>query len=107
IIILTTCPSMEIAKNLSTSLVTKKLAACVSIIPKVLSIFFWNGKIVEDTEALMVMKTTQLMAKNVINFIKTSHPYDVPEVLTLAIKDGNSEYMKWIHDSVEMKSPKN
>lgn len=96
-----TCPSDSVAKTLSYGLVEKKLAACVNIIPKVLSIYHWNGSVQEDSEVLMMVKTKKSYVSQIIQYMKKGHPYDVPEVISLTIQEGNKDYLEWIRNYIE------
>lgn len=91
-----TCPSENVARTLSYGLVEKKLAACVNIVPKVSSIYHWNGSIQEDSEVLMIVKTKQIYVSQVIQFVEQGHPYDIPEVISFSIQDGNKDYLNWV-----------
>lgn len=95
-----TCPTEELAKKLSHGLVAKNLAACVNIIPKVTSIYSWDGKTEEDNEVLMIVKTKINIVGKVVQFVKSMHPYEVPEVISLPIQDGNHDYLQWVAGAV-------
>lgn len=95
-----TVPDDKIAKKLSRGLVEQKLAACVNIIPSIQSIYLWEGKINEDSEYLMVIKTRSNRLDELTKWVRDNHPYSVAEVITLPIETGNFPYMKWLADSV-------
>lgn len=95
-----TCPTEELAKKLSHGLVSKNLAACVNIIPKVTSIYSWDGTTEEDNEVLMIVKTKISIVGKVVQFVKSMHPYEVPEVISLPIQDGNHDYLQWVAGAV-------
>lgn len=95
-----TTPSEEVAKKIAHGLVSKKLAACINIIPKVTSVYEWEGKINEDSEALMMIKTRSCRIDELTLFVKENHPYSVCEVISLPIENGNDPYLKWIGDTV-------
>lgn len=95
-----TVPDKEIAKTLARSIVEKRLAACVNIIPGATSIYFWEDKINEDEEVLMMVKTETKLIPELTEFIKKNHPYSTPEVISTKIEDGNPDYLKWVSSTV-------
>ncbi|XP_003743980.1 uncharacterized protein LOC100904369 [Galendromus occidentalis] len=94
-----TTPSHEVAEKLATSLVEARLAACINIIPKVTSIYRWQGKINKDSEALMMIKSPTKSVRDLTEFVKANHPYEVCEVISLPIETGNKEYLQFLHDA--------
>jgi periplasmic divalent cation tolerance protein len=99
-IVLTTAGSMDEARRIAEVLVDRKLAACVNIIPKVVSIYRWKEK-VEQAEEWMLLIKTAAPFERVHDAIKEMHSYELPECISIAITDGSSEYFKWLIDSVE------
>ncbi|KAJ8967079.1 hypothetical protein NQ314_003091 [Rhamnusium bicolor] len=95
-----TAPNEEVAKKIGHGLVSKKLAACVNIVPKITSIYEWEGKINEDAEVLMMIKTRTVKIDELTEYVKANHPYTVCEVISLPIQNGNEAYLKWISDIV-------
>jgi len=91
-----TAPDSDKAKEIAGGLVSNKLAACVNIIPGVTSVYEWEGKIENDSEVLMMIKTRSARIGEMTEFVKKNHPYDVCEVITTSIEGGNKEYLDWI-----------
>ncbi|KAI4484564.1 PREDICTED: protein CutA homolog [Polistes canadensis] len=95
-----TVPNVEVAKKLAHDIVKNKLAACVNIIPQVISVYEWENKINEDSELLMMIKTRTDTVDALTDYVKKNHPYTVCEVISLPIQNGNEQYLKWISDTV-------
>ena len=99
IVVLISVPSPEVGEIISTSLVEKKLAACVNIIPEITSIYKWQGKIEKDRENLLLVKTRIGLLDQIIAEVSDTHPYDLPEVIALPIFAGSQDYLNWIDES--------
>lgn len=91
---------MDVAKKLAHGIISNKLAACVNIIPSVTSVYEWEGKIQEDNELLLMLKTQTGKVDDLSKFVRENHPYSVAEVISTPIENGNLPYLKWIHDTV-------
>ncbi|MGC8894669.1 MAG: divalent-cation tolerance protein CutA [candidate division WOR-3 bacterium] len=89
------------AEAMARSLVEGRLSACVNIIPSVSSFYCWEGKLCDDHESLLVIKTTEARFPDLMDFIKAHHPYAVPEIIALSVSDGNPDYLRWVEESVE------
>ncbi|MEM0026174.1 MAG: divalent-cation tolerance protein CutA [Zestosphaera sp.] len=90
-------------RELARKLVEEKLAACVNLINGIKSTYWWEGKVSEDTESLLIIKTESSKAQELISFVRSNHPYKVPEVIGLEINTGNPEYLNWILESLNIK----
>ena len=99
-VVYVTCPDMEVSKKLAGSLVENNLAACVNIIPKITSVYKWEGKINNDEEYLLVIKSKTDAFEKLSTFVKNNHPYDVPEIISLPIQNGLKDYLDWINNEV-------
>ncbi|XP_050426040.1 protein CutA homolog [Adelges cooleyi] len=95
-----TAPSIDIAKKLAHGVIAQKLAACVNIVPSVTSIYEWDGKVNEDPETLMIIKTRTSRVDDLTEYIKSVHPYEVCEVISTKIENGNPPYLDWISKTV-------
>lgn len=99
-----TVPNMEVAKKIASGLVSHKLAACVNIIPHVTSVYEWEGKINEDSELILMIKSQESLFSELEKFVKENHPYSVPEVIGLPIQQGSQSYLDWIAQVTAKKS---
>jgi len=95
-----TTANKEDARHIGKVLVEKKLAACVNILDGMQSIYWWEGKIEEADEAVLIAKTSEEKVETLIAVVKSLHSYSVPCVLTLPILSGNPDYLKWLADSL-------
>ena len=99
-IIMTTAGSVDEARRIAETLVDHKLAACVNIVPKVVSIYRWKGKVEEAEEWLLWVKTAAPFER-VRDAILEMHSYELPECLSISIEEGSQQYLKWLDESVE------
>ena len=76
----------------------ERLIACVNIIPQVESIFYWQEKVCNEKEALMIIKTRKSLINDIIKRVKSIHSYSVPEIIALPIISGSEDYLKWVGD---------
>jgi len=100
-IVLCTCPNKDIAKQIASELVSEKLAACVNIIPGILSVYAWQDKVTSDDEVLLLIKTQNCFFSALKLKIKTLHPYDIPEIIAIDIQQGDKNYLNWIKGSLK------
>lgn len=98
VVVLITTPQKD-AERIARLLVEEKLAACVNIVEKVKSTYWWKGKIEEDTESLLIAKTLLSKMPRLIEHVKQAHPYTVPEIIALPIIAGNPDYLAWMEES--------
>lgn len=100
-IILTTCGSQDEADKIARSLVEKRLAACVNVIPQIESIYRWEGRVETAQEWLLLIKTTADNFARVQDAIRGLHSYELPECIVIPIRDGSAAYLRWIEENVE------
>src|SRR5258706_9977623 len=96
IVILVTTGSEAEAETIARALVEERLAACVNILPPIRSIYRWEGKVTDDREWLLVIKTQSQRFAAVEKKIKALHSYQVPEVIALPILQGSTPYLHWL-----------
>jgi len=99
IVILVTAPDTDAAHRIARKVTEAKKAACVNIIPSLSSLYWWQGKLTEENEALLLIKTRKALFNEVAALVKSVHPYQVPEIIALPVLNGNSEYLKWISET--------
>lgn len=100
-----TTPSKAVARQLAQILVKDhRAAACVNILPQVTSVYEWEGKLNEEEECLMLIKTRTALVPRVVELVKSHHPYDCPEVISVALGEGNPAYMQWVVDQTTPQS---
>jgi len=100
ILVLSTAGSEAEADKIARALVERRLAACVNILPKISSVYWWQGKIEKSEEWLLVIKTKQEFFAVVRDTIKELHSYELPECISIQMDDGSADYLRWIEESV-------
>ncbi len=105
ILVLVTAPSADKAAELARTLVEEQLAACGNIVPGLRSIYRWEGKVHDEAEVLLLLKTQASLFEALRARILSLHPYQVPEVLRLGVEAGHEPYLAWIRDSVRKNVP--
>ncbi len=100
-VILCTCPSRDVASLIAKTLVTKKLAACVNIIPNVTSVYTWEDELQFDDELQLVIKATSDLFSGISAKIHELHPYETPEIIAMNIQQGDDNYLHWINESTK------
>jgi len=99
-LVLTTVKNKIDARRMAEKLVSEKLAACVSVIPNVTSVYRWRGRVERAKEVMLVAKTSAKKLDRLIHRIKELHSYKIPEILALQVKRGSPEYLKWLEESL-------
>ena len=100
-IVYSTASNIDEAKKIARIIVSEKLVACVNIIPKIESIYRWQGKVHEDTENILIAKTTDSKVHKTIDRIKELHSYEVSDIVSFPIKHGLKEYLFYIEDETK------
>lgn len=96
LLVISTITDIDKGKWLAHQVVDKQLAACCNIVPGITSVYRWQGELCEDQECLLVMKTVKTRYKQLQDFIRENHPYDLPELIALPVNTGLEEYLTWV-----------
>lgn len=96
LVVLVTAPTPQRAAEIARAVVEERLAACGNVVPGLRSIYRWEGKVQEEEEALLLLKTTRARFEALRDRVLALHPYDVPEVLALPVEAGSAAYLDWI-----------
>ncbi|MEJ2048028.1 MAG: divalent-cation tolerance protein CutA [Dehalococcoidia bacterium] len=102
-LIITTCPNMDVARILADALVTERLAACVNILPAGLSVYEWKGQVERESEYLLLIKSRSDRLSQLEQRVCELHPYELPELIAVPIKEGLSSYLSWIDSQLDKK----
>jgi periplasmic divalent cation tolerance protein len=99
VFVYTTFPSLVEAEKAGQALVDARLAACVNILPGMISVYRWQGVVERAEEAVMIVKTRASLAEQVRASVKATHPYDTPAIAVLPVESTDDRYFDWILDS--------
>ena len=101
VVVLVNAPAAD-APKIARALVEQRLCACVNVVPGIKSFYFWEGKLTEDDESTLLIKTRQSRVEDLTRAVKGLHPYAVPEVIALPLVQGvgNPDYLAWVRDQV-------
>jgi periplasmic divalent cation tolerance protein len=100
-VVFSTCPTDK-ADYISEELLKFKLVACINIVPLVKSKYWWEGEIQTDNESLLIIKTLDNVIDKLISKLKEIHPYQVPEIISFEIKEGNKNYLDWMKEVIKI-----
>lgn len=101
LLVLSTCPDTATAAHLGDMLVERRLAACVNLLPGVTSIYRWQGKIQHDNEVLLLAKTRADRYPALQQALLELHPYELPEVVAVSMKQGLNAYLAWLDGALD------
>ena len=104
IMVLITASKEDEAARIARDIVSSRLAACVNIVKGIRSIYRWQGKIEDEGEVLMIVKTRRDLFGELKKRVKELHSYSVPEIIALPIVEGSEEYLKWLQEETKEKS---
>lgn len=98
-VVLVTCAGEEEAARIAEAVVRERLAACANCVPGVRSVFWWEGKLQNEREVLVILKARADRVAALTVRVKQLHSYSVPEVIALAVEEGNEDYLGWVRES--------
>jgi len=101
LLVLSTCPDSSTASVIATALLEERLAACVTRLPGVTSQYRWKGRVEQDEEILLLIKTTAASYSQVEDTINRLHPYELPEIVGVPLSAGSKDYLDWIRQSIQ------
>ena len=101
VVVLITTATEEEARSIAELLLNQSKAACINIVPRVDSLFRWQGKVDSAQESLLIVKTRASLLPEIVEMVKGVHSYEVPEIIALPIINGNEDYLKWIDSEVK------
>ena len=100
IVVMITGGNLRECKRIARHLLEKRLIACANVVPLVRSLYHWQGKIADEKECLMVLKSSRELFPALQTEVEKLHSYHVPEVIALPIIDGSPNYLSWLAESV-------
>ncbi|RLM20586.1 cation tolerance protein CutA [Brenneria alni] len=100
VVILCTAPDESCAQQLAASLLEVQLAACVTLLPGTRSLYYWEGKLEQQSEVQMLIKSNLSHQQALLDHLKQHHPYQTPELLVLPVLSGDSDYLTWLNESL-------
>lgn len=103
IVVLVTVGNPQEGAQLARSLVEKRLAACVNLVPGISSWYWWEDKVTEDQELLLIMKSSREKFAELEKEVLRLHSYAVPEVIALQVVEGSKNYLDWVENSLKSK----
>ncbi len=99
-VVLVTAPDLKTARKLAGAALKGRLAACVNLVPRVESHYWWQGRVEHGAEVLLLLKTTVARLAALEKLIVSQHPYDTPEFIALPVTRGDKRYLGWLGQAV-------
>jgi periplasmic divalent cation tolerance protein len=100
IVAFSSCPNEATAQRLAQALVNERLATCVNRLPGMTSTYFWDGRLQDEAEILLIIKTTAARLAELQARLTALHPYELPELVALPVAGGNEPYLQWVRNGV-------
>ncbi|XP_070845207.1 protein CutA homolog [Chaetodon trifascialis] len=99
-VLLVNSPNEQAAKDIGRAIMERRLAASINILSRTSTMYYWKGEIQDASEILMLVKTKTSRIQQVIDYVRSAHPYANPEVLSFPVEDGSLDYMKWMDEAI-------
>jgi len=103
VVVLTTLPADADAPAFARQLVDERLAACVNLLPMMESVYRWEGRVEQETERQLVLKTSGERVAALWERVRELHPFEVPEFIVLPVSDGSDAYLRWVGESTDVR----
>ncbi|ELE9691218.1 MULTISPECIES: divalent cation tolerance protein CutA [Enterobacter] len=100
VVVLCTAPDEASAQDLAAKVLAEKWAACVTLLPGATSLYYWEGKLEQEYEVQMLLKTNRANQQALLDCLKSHHPYQTPELLALPVLHGDNDYLTWLNASL-------
>ncbi|GKX57478.1 divalent-cation tolerance protein CutA [Leminorella grimontii] len=100
VLVLCTAPDEASAQELAAKALNAKLAACVTLLPGATSLYHWQGKLAQEYEVQMLLKTNRQHQEALMDMLKQNHSYETPELLAIDVSGGNKDYLSWLNGSL-------
>ncbi len=100
LVVLVTAPNLQAARKLAQAALEARLVACVNVVPKLESHYWWQGKIESSAEVLLILKTTRSHLSELESLVLSAHPYETPEIIALPLSAGTDRYLAWVQEAV-------
>jgi periplasmic divalent cation tolerance protein len=88
------------AKSLAKGIIEERLGACVNILPKIESLYWWENKVQTEEESILMVKSIEAKVGLLVDYVKENHPYEIPEIIVLPLTEGLPEYINWVMDAM-------
>ncbi|XP_029133338.2 protein CutA homolog isoform X1 [Labrus bergylta] len=99
-LLLINSPNEQAAKDIGRAIMERRLAASINILSRTSTMYYWKGEIQDASEILMLVKTKTSRIQEVVDYVRSVHPYANPEVLSFPVEDGSLAYMKWMDEAI-------
>jgi len=102
VIVFITAGTEQEGDSIARLLVERRKVACINMIPRVRSLFWWQDKIDSTEESLLIAKTMASLVPDIVSLVREVHSYEVPEIIAMPVTGGNEGYLKWVADETKV-----